>query len=145
MTAFDASNFSELVAAVQSTSAQELVAGIQRQEGGIDRVLDQVFAGMAGAFNPARAGAARATVQYDIASPEGTKHYRMRIADGRCQVDRGPAEQPKATLRVGLADFLRVVAGTLNPMQALMTGKLKVAGDLFFLQSMQAWFDRPRT
>jgi putative sterol carrier protein len=29
-------------------------------------------------------------------------------------------------------------------MQLFMTGKLKVAGDLFFAQTYQSWFDRPQ-
>jgi putative sterol carrier protein len=31
-------------------------------------------------------------------------------------------------------------AGQLDGMQAFMTGKLKLTGDMMFAQSMQAWF-----
>jgi putative sterol carrier protein len=143
MNEIDASRFDQLAAAVRSMSGGELTATIQQQEGGVDRVLDQVFAGMAGAFSPERAAGQEATVQYDIGAPDGTRRYRMQIADGRCEVDRGAAEQPRATVQAQLPDFLKLLAGALNPMQAVMTGKLKVRGDMFFLQSMQGWFERP--
>jgi putative sterol carrier protein len=143
MTEFDATRFDQLVASVKTKPADELVAEIQTSDGGIDGVLQQVFAGMAGAFLPDKAVGQEAVVQYEVSGPDGTHPYWMRIADGTCVFESGTTENPKATLRIGLADFLRLIAGTLNPMQALMTGKLKVQGDLFFLQTMQNWFERP--
>jgi putative sterol carrier protein len=68
----------------------------------------------------------------------------MRIADGRCEIEAGRAESPRVSLRIGLADFLRLITGAANGMQLFMTGKLKVAGDLFFAQTYQSWFDRPQ-
>jgi putative sterol carrier protein len=44
---------------------------------------------------------------------------------------------------MAVGDFLRLIAGKLNGMQAFMTGKLKVSGDLFFAQTFQGWFERP--
>jgi putative sterol carrier protein len=67
----------------------------------------------------------------------------MRIADGRCQVERGAAESPRVTIRAALPDFLRLITGKVNGVQLFMTGKLKVSGDLFFAQTFQGWFDRP--
>ena len=68
----------------------------------------------------------------------------MRIADGRCEIDKGRAESPRVTIRIALADFLRLITGNANGMQLFMTGKLKVSGDLFFAQTYQSWFDRPQ-
>jgi putative sterol carrier protein len=67
----------------------------------------------------------------------------MRIAEGRCEVERGSAESPRVTIKMSVADFVRLITGRLNGMQAFMTGKLKVGGDLFFAQTFQSWFDRP--
>ena len=47
------------------------------------------------------------------------------------------------SIKMGVADFVRLITGKLNGMQAFMTGKLKVGGDLFFAQTFQSWFDRP--
>jgi putative sterol carrier protein len=143
MSQIDASDFSSLSAAVEQRSNEELVNAIQQQDGGVDGVLEKVFAGMAESFSAAKAAGQQATVQYEISSPDGTHEYAMRIADGRCEIAKGRAESPRVTIRIGLADFLRLITGKANGMQLFMTGKLKVAGDLFFAQTYQSWFDRP--
>ena len=145
MAPFDASNYDQLVAAVKSTPADQLVAEIQAAEGGVDKVLDQVFAAMVDAFLPAKAAGQQAVVQYEVSAPDGPHPYWMRVADGVCTIQPGTADSPKSTMRIGMGDFLKLIAGTLNPMSAVMTGKLKIAGDMFFLQTMQGWFEQPGT
>jgi putative sterol carrier protein len=44
------------------------------------------------------------------------------------------------TLGMALPDFLRFITGKLDGMQAFMSGKLKLAGDMMFAQTMQTWF-----
>jgi putative sterol carrier protein len=62
------------------------------------------------------------------------------VADGTCTVAQGNAEPARVTLGMTLPDFLRFLTGKLDGMQAFMTGKLKLSGDMMFAQSMQAWF-----
>ena len=144
MSQIDATDFASLKAAVEARSNEELVTDIQQQEGGVDGVLEKVFDGMSGSFNPEKAAGQQAVVQYEITAPDGSHEYAMRIADGRCQIDKGQAESPRVSLRIALADFLRLITGAANGMQLFMTGKLKVSGDLFFAQTYQSWFDRPQ-
>ena len=144
MSQIDASDYSSLQRAVEERSNEELVGDIQQQEGGIDGVLEKVFAGMSESFSPEKAAGQQAVVQYEITAPDGSHEYAMRIADGRCEIDKGRAESPRVSLRIGLADFLRLITGAANGMQLFMTGKLKVSGDLFFAQTYQSWFDRPQ-
>jgi putative sterol carrier protein len=144
MSQIDASDFSSLKGAVERSSNEELVGAIQQQEGGVDGVLDKVFSGMSESFNPDKAAGQQAVVQYEISAPDGGQEYAMRIADGRCEIDKGRVESPRVTLRICLADFLRLITGAANGMQLFMTGKLKVSGDLFFAQTYQSWFDRPQ-
>jgi putative sterol carrier protein len=144
MSQIDASDFSSLREAVEQKSNDELVSSIQQQDGGVEGVLDKVFTGMSESFSPAKAAGQQAVVQYEIGAPDGSHEYTMRIADGRCEIEKGRAESPRVTIRIGLADFLRLITGGANGMQLFMTGKLKVSGDLFFAQTYQSWFDRPQ-
>ena len=144
MSQIDATDFASLKAAVEARSNEELVTDIQQQEGGVDGVLEKVFDGMSGSFSPEKAAGQQAVVQYEISAPDGGHEYAMRIADGRCEIDKGRAESPRVSIRIGLADFLRLITGEANGMQLFMTGKLKVSGDLFFAQTYQSWFDRPQ-
>jgi len=144
MSQIDATDFASLKAAVEARSNEQLVSDIQQQEGGVDGILEKVFDGMSGSFNPDKAAGQQAVVQYEITAPDGSHEYAMRIADGRCEIEKGQAESPRVSLRIGLADFLRLITGAANGMQLFMTGKLKVSGDLFFAQTYQSWFDRPQ-
>jgi putative sterol carrier protein len=130
-----------LSALIGNHSDKELIAAVQSQVGGVTGVLDRAFAGMADSFNPAKAGGQQGSVQYEITAPDTTHEYFMRVAKGRCEVGKGRIESPRATVRMPLPDYLRLITGGLKGMIAFMTGKLKVDGDLFFVQTFQAWFD----
>jgi putative sterol carrier protein len=141
MTVSDASTDdarSALAELVEGHSDDEITKSAE--ELGIDTLLDQVFAGMEQAFRPEKAAGQNAVVQWDVNAPEGTRSRTVRIADGTCKVEPGAAESPRLTLTLELPDFLRFVAGQLDGMQAFMSGKLKLGGDIMLAQTMQAWF-----
>jgi putative sterol carrier protein len=128
----------ELAGQLQGRSDEEITMGIEVQ--GVNAVLEQVFAGMAAAFVPARAAGQHAVVQYDVAAPGGVRTWQLTIADGRCEAVRGAAGAARVTLALGLPDFMRLVAGLVPGPQLFMTGKLKLTGDPMFAQVMQSWF-----
>lgn len=129
----------ELAAMIEGKSDDEITAGVA--ERGTDQVLGQIFDHMANqAFRPDRAGTQSAVVGWDITAPDGTHSYQLKVADGTCTVVAGNPEPARVTLGMALPDFLRFVTGKLDGMQAFMTGKLKLSGDMMFAQSMQAWF-----
>ena len=130
----------ELAATLEGRSDEEITQGVLAQD--TDAVLGQIFAGMAEAFLPAKAGSQSAVIQYDI-NVGGTVHsYQLKIAGGKCELVKGAAGPARVTLTLQAPDFLRLVTGTLNGMQAFMTGKLKLTGDMMFAQVMQGWFEQ---
>ena len=130
----------DLGALIEGRSDQEITAEIEKQ--GVDTVLGQVFKGMADAFVPDAAKGQAAIVQYDVTAPDGTHSYQLKVADGKCEVKKGAGEPARVTMTLALPDFLKLIGGKLDGMQAFMTGKLKVGGDMMFAQTMQAWFRR---
>ena len=130
----------ELAAMIEGKSDDEITAGVA--ERGTEKVLSQIFDYMGGRFQPERAGNQSAVIGWDITSPEGTHSYQFNVADGTCTVVQGNAEPARVTLSMALPDFLRFLTGQLDGMQAFMTGKLKLTGDMMFAQSMQAWFSQ---
>jgi putative sterol carrier protein len=127
-----------LVELVDGRSDEEVVKAAE--DLGVDTLLDQVFDGMQQAFQPDKAAGQSAVVQWDVNAPDGTRSHTVHIADGKCTVSSGAAESPRLTLTLALPDFLRFVAGQLDGMQAFMSGKLKLAGDIMLAQTMQSWF-----
>jgi putative sterol carrier protein len=131
----------ELAATIDGRSDEEIKEGLQSL--GIDEALDRVFAGMVDAFLPDKAKNEKATVQWDLATADGPRPYHLIIADGKCEYKRGKADEARVTLAVRVEDFLRVITGKLNSMQAFFQGKLKVSGDVLFAQGQEAWFKKP--
>jgi putative sterol carrier protein len=130
----------ELAAMIEGKSDDEINAGVG--DLGTEKMLNQIFDYMAGRFQPDRAGNQSAVIGWDITSPEGTHSYQFNVADGACTVVQGNPEPARVTLSMALPDFLRFLTGQLDGMQAFMTGKLKLTGDMMFAQSMQAWFSQ---
>jgi putative sterol carrier protein len=67
----------------------------------------------------------------------------LNVEDGVCELAKGPAENPRVTLALSMPDFLRMITGELNGMQAFTSGKLKISGDLMFSQALASWFKGP--
>ena len=130
----------ELAAMIEGKTDDEINAGVA--ERGTEKMLGQIFEYMAGRFQPDRAGNQSAVIGWDITSPEATHNYQLKVADGTCTAVQGNAEPARVTLGMALPDFLRFLTGQLDGMQAFMTGKLKLSGDMMFAQSMQAWFSQ---
>lgn len=133
-------NAEQLGQMIQGQSDAEIIEAVQSM--GTDTVLSQAFQGMKDAFLPERATGQSAVIQWDITAPEGTRSWQLRVENGTCSLAEGSTATPRVTLGLALADFLRFLAGQLDGMQAFMSGKLRVSGDLMLAQSMQAWFAR---
>lgn len=127
-----------LAAMIEGRTDEEIDAGVA--ERGTDTVLSQIFDEMAKRFQPDRAAGQSAVIGWDITSSDGTHSWHIKVADGTCTPQQGAADSARVTLGMALPDFLRFITGQLDGMQAFMTGRLKLSGDMMFAQSMQAWF-----
>jgi putative sterol carrier protein len=58
--------------------------------------------------------------------------------EGSCEVKR--AQKPTTTIIMSDEDFLTLIAGKLNAMQAFTAGKLKIEGDLMKSQLIEKLF-----
>ena len=103
-------------------------------------VVRQVSQGMKNYFVPSKGPKQDTVVQYEVRTPDGVMTFQMRVADGQCDIQDGAALQPRVTLNISLPDFLRLVAGKLKGLQAFMTGRLRVSGDIWLAQKIEGWF-----
>lgn len=140
----EGTQYENFVNAMDGKSNEDVIETLRRQRGGIDGALDEVFTRMTNAFKPERAGDTEATVQFDITTPDGVRQYALEVVGGKCTLHHGPASSPRSTVKVGVVEFFRLLTGKLDAKKAVLTRKIKVSGDMFFVQKAMGWFERPR-
>ncbi|MFW5942043.1 MAG: SCP2 sterol-binding domain-containing protein [bacterium] len=101
--------------------------------------VTDIFERMPQQFNASKAGDFDATVQFDLGGESGGQWYVV-IAEGNAAVEKGQADDPKATIRMSADDFTDMMSGKLDPMNAFMMGKVKVEGDLNTVMKFQTLF-----
>ncbi len=134
----------QAAAAVAQATPEQLAQGMRSEMRG--QILDQVFARMREHIKGERAKSIDAVVHWKIGGrPDGGEDvYEVVIRGGGCEVSSDPKEQPRVTLSLEGADFLRLVTGNANGPELFMTGKLRIEGDLAFASALPALFTIPR-
>jgi len=131
---------SQLKKLLAGRADREIEAGVMVT--GTDNALDLVFQGMVDHFLPDKAGKKRAVIQFSVRTPDGDKPYYLSIDSGTCAYSRGQHKDPNVTLMIRLPNFMRLIAGELDGIVALMQGHIKVKGNILLARSLQSWFDQ---
>ncbi|MGC4945361.1 SCP2 sterol-binding domain-containing protein [Streptomyces sp. DT224] len=131
--------FARIVKGLSAKQLAEIMHGELRT-----RVLGEVFGRMKQQFRPEAAGALTALIRWKITGdPEVV--YETSIADGTCTVSEGRSDaEPRTTLVMADAEFLKLVSGNGNPITMFMMRKLKVAGDVGLASGLTHYFDIPK-
>ncbi|NOZ50522.1 MAG: SCP2 sterol-binding domain-containing protein [Chloroflexi bacterium] len=106
----------------------------------LDVKIRRMMADMPAAFNPTKAQGVNAVIQYNLTG-DGGSQWQSRIADGTCTVEEGEAEDPTLTIIMDASDYADMMAGRLDGMQAFMTGKIKVTGDIMLASRLMTFFN----
>ena len=106
----------------------------------VDSKVRKLMANMPEAFNPDKAAGVDATIEY-ILTGEGASTWTSRIADGVCQVEECPSEDSTLSISMEANDYVEMMAGRLDAMQAFMMGKVKVEGDIMLASRLMSFFD----
>ncbi len=127
-------------AMVQDRSDAEILTAVKGNE---EALLDGIFDAMAKAFDPSKAAGQSAIIQYDLDTPQGLVSYQMKVDNGTCTVEKGASGEARVTMAMSMPNFVRLMAGLLDAMQAFMSGQLKVSGDVMYSQNVGNWFTPP--
>jgi len=101
--------------------------------------VKEVFAKMPEAFRPEKAAGVNVLFQFSISGAAGGDWF-VEVRDAACKVEAGKAEKPTTTIKMADGDFLALIAGKLDGMQAYTSGKLKVEGDILKSQLISRLF-----
>lgn len=125
---------------LRGRSDDEILAWVH-SVGGSDATLEQAFWGMKEAFQAERAAGQSAVIRWQITTPEGELvTYELEVADGECTLSRGAHADPSLVLTLELADFLRLITGCLDGVDAYRSGRLSIRGDVRLAEVLSDWF-----
>ncbi len=110
--------------------------GAQQPSG---RSVASIMENLPAVFLPEKAVGLDLVFQFRITGDGGGEWY-ARIHDGRCSSAAGVHDSPTTTIIMSRQDFMALVQGRLDAMQAFTTGRLKVEGDLMKSQLIQEIF-----
>ena len=91
--------------------------------------MAELFEAMPARLNNAAAAKVNKTVQWNITGDD-LGVWAIQINDGAARLIPDGVEKPDVTFTVNSQDWLTIAEGKLNAMNAFMTGKLKIAGDM---------------
>jgi 3-hydroxy-3-methylglutaryl CoA synthase/NAD(P)-dependent dehydrogenase (short-subunit alcohol dehydrogenase family)/putative sterol carrier protein len=98
-----------------------------------------IFERMPEYFQADKAAGLDLVFQYRITGPDGGE-WHVVIKDAACEVFEGAHEQPTTAIIMSDEDFVALISGKLNAMQAFTSGRLKVEGDIMKSQLIEKLF-----
>ncbi len=108
-------------------------------ESGGELTVEGIFKALPSAFQADRASGVAVVFQFDISGSEGGV-WTVSVKEGVCEVFEGGQGSPDTTIKMGDKDFVKLISGELNAMNAFTTGKLKIEGDLMKSQLIEKLF-----
>jgi alkanesulfonate monooxygenase SsuD/methylene tetrahydromethanopterin reductase-like flavin-dependent oxidoreductase (luciferase family) len=127
-------------------------AGLTRLIGrASDARLEQIFASsqaqravfgmMTRQFDPAQAGGFDGAIVYDLGLSDGTRRpWAIEIHDGRARAHQYAAADAALTIRIPLADFIRVLTTAESFYPLIVDGRMTMEGDLALANRMPEMF-----
>jgi hypothetical protein len=109
-------------------------------------VLEGIFWQIPRHLDRERAAGVSSTVRWRITGrPDGgVDTYHLEIADGTCRVTRGkPTIEPRLTITLDGAEFVRLVTGNSDALRAYFSGRLTLKGDVILAGRLASLFRGP--
>lgn len=116
----------------------EALASLAENMGGVEGFLDLTFQGMCQALDPEKAQ--DVVVGWEIRHGDTTHAYTLVVQGGQGVVEKRAGDDARVTLNLTLPNYIRLIAGELDGMQAFMSGVLQLKGDMIFAAQIPQMF-----
>ncbi len=134
-----------LVTLIARASDQQ-IAEVARSPKAREMVLGEVFRRMSGHVRADKATGSDGVVRWRIDCGDGVDYQRFQtvFASGACLTSTSLDQDPKVTVTLTLADFLRMAAGGIGFPRLVATRRLKFKGDIRYAIKLSGMFDIPK-
>jgi putative sterol carrier protein len=108
--------------------------------------LDGIFWQMPKQVDAEAAAGVTTSIRWCITgrSDGGVDVYQLEIENGKARTVRGEdGSHPRLTITLDAVEFLRLVSGNSDPMQAYFKGRVQLAGDIMVAAKMAQIFRMP--
>lgn len=107
------------------------------------KTVREFFEALPSRFRSDAADGVSAVYQFDLSGEDGGQ-YQLHVADRSCRVCDGAHPSPNVTLSMAGKDCIAVLEGQLSGMSALLSGRLKIEGDMGLAMRLAAFFPELR-
>jgi putative sterol carrier protein len=109
-------------------------------------LLDGIFWQMPKQLDAEQAVGVTTAIRWDITGRTDGEidTYLLALDNGRARTSKGTeGEPPRLTITMDGVEFLRLVSGNLDPMQAYFKGRIQLTGDIMVAAKMAQMFRMP--
>ncbi len=103
--------------------------------------LKAFFQALPGALDREAAEDLDAVYQFDLSGPDGGQ-FIVAVLNGQCTVKEGTHPDPHVILSMAAEDCMRVLNGQLSGPAVLMSGRLRISGDVGLAMQLKSLFPR---
>ena len=95
--------------------------------------IDKIFNAMPNRFNPEGAGDLSARIQFIF----DDEKWFVDIGNGVLKSGKGELDNPTATVKTSKETWAGLVSGKVNGMMAMLSGRLKISGNMGHVMKLQ--------
>ena len=108
-------------------------------------VLDGIFWQMPKQVDAAAAAGTTTAIRWVVTgrADGGSDVYQLLLEDGRARTERGDSADARLTVTLDGVEFLKLVSGNSDPMQAYFKGRIQLNGDIMVAAKMAQVFKMP--
>jgi len=124
------------VTAVGKVLKKEILRQVEQDQTAEAVDVAPLFQSMAERFLPEKAGDTEAVVSYQITGAGGGE-WTVTIAGARLTLAEGLADSPRVLVVARDRDYHDIMTGELDGITAMMTGRLRLEGDMSFMAELR--------